>query len=207
MSPALVTRQKRPGETEAVNRHVLHEASDFAASLDELQMYCPDLEHVALVVSWFGDDLRAGNCRIRPAVTTSNGSGCRNPGSFRACARGPRMVVSTHDGGAAYGGTPSDRSVMDAIAEIKARGLKVTLYPFIMMDSPQTMSCPILTAIHRSRPILGADGSPATRAADARFRRSYRNGEVADRKRFAATHCLGSSAASADTIIFSGLAH
>lgn len=45
-------------------------------------------------------------------------------------------AVSTHDGGAAYGGTPSDRSVMDAIAEIKARGLKVTLYPFVMMDVP-----------------------------------------------------------------------
>ncbi len=134
LSPALVTRQKRQGETEAVNRHVLHEASDFAASLDELQMYCPNLEHVALVVAWFGDDLRAGNCRIRPAVTTSNGSGLSKPWIVSGVARGSAMVVSTHDGGAAYGGTPSDRSVMDAIAEIKARGLKVTLYPFVMMD-------------------------------------------------------------------------
>ena len=44
------------------------------------------------------------------------------------------MVVSTYGGGSAYGGTPTDASVIAAIREIKARGLKVTLYPFMMMD-------------------------------------------------------------------------
>ena len=74
------------------------------------------------------------------------------------------MVVSTHEGGAAYGGTPSDRSVMDAIAEIKARGLKVTLYPFIMMDVPagQRSARPLRQA-RRSRPIPGAGASRPTR--------------------------------------------
>ena len=32
-------------------------------------------------------------------------------------------------GGAAFGGTPSDASLIRAISEIKARGLKVTLVP------------------------------------------------------------------------------
>ncbi len=136
LSPSLVTRKHREGETEAVNRHTLLDGSDFSASLDELQMLCPNLAHVALVVSWFGDDLRAGHCRIRPAVTTTNGSGFSRDWRVSGLSRGAAMVVSTHGGGAAYGGTPSDRSVMDAIAEIKARGLKVTLYPFIMMDVP-----------------------------------------------------------------------
>ena len=134
LSPALVTRQHRQGETEAVNRHTLLEGSDLTASLDELQMLCPGLEHVALVVAWFGDDLRAGHCRIRPAVTTANGSGFSREWTVSGVSRGSAMVVSTHGGGAAYGGTPSDRSVMDAIAEIRARGLTVTLYPFVMMD-------------------------------------------------------------------------
>lgn len=142
LSPTLVKRQHRQGETEAVNRHTLLEGSDFTASLDELQMLCPDLEHVALVVAWFGDDLRAGECRIRPGVTTSNGSGFSKGWTVSGVSRGSAMVVSTHDGGAAYGGTPSDRSVMDAIAEIKARGLKVTLYPFIMMDVPEDNALP-----------------------------------------------------------------
>ncbi|WP_457935824.1 baseplate multidomain protein megatron [Mesorhizobium sp. 10J20-29] len=142
LSPSLVTRSKRAGETEAVNRHALAEASDLVASLDELQMLCPALEHVALVVAWFGDDLRAGNCRIRPAVTTANGAGLSKTWRVSGVGRGAAMLVSTHEGGAAYGGTPSDRSVMDAIAAIKARGLKVTLYPFIMMDVPAGNALP-----------------------------------------------------------------
>ena len=35
-----------------------------------------------------------------------------------------------------YGGTPSDRSILQAITELKSRGYKVTLYPFILMDIP-----------------------------------------------------------------------
>lgn len=136
LSPKPVTRQKRPGEDEAVNRHVLFAGSDMTASLDELQATCPALEHVALIVTWFGDDLRAGHCRIRPAVATANGGGLSAPWLVSGLARSTVPVVSRHDGGAAYGGTPSDRSVLDAIAEIKARGLKVTLYPFVMMDVP-----------------------------------------------------------------------
>src|SRR5690606_34720300 len=71
-----------------------------------------------------------------------NGSGFSRDWRVSGVSRGSAMVVSTHDGGAAYGGTPSDRSVMDAIAEIKARGLKVTLYPFIMMDVPEGNDLP-----------------------------------------------------------------
>ncbi len=43
-----------------------HHATNWRASLDALQALCPNLAHVALVVSWFGDDLRAGACRITP---------------------------------------------------------------------------------------------------------------------------------------------
>ena len=140
--PSLVQRQRRQGDTKAVNRNVLFGESDLVASLDELQMLCPNLKHVALVVAWFGDDLRAGECRIRPAVTTSNGSGFSKSWTVSGGSRPSAMVVSTHEGGAAYGGTPSDRSVMDAIAEIKSRGLKVTLYPFVMMDVPADNDLP-----------------------------------------------------------------
>jgi hypothetical protein len=136
LSPTLITRQKRPGEQEAVNRNVLFAGTDIAASLDELQAICPNLRHVALVVTWFGDDLRAGNCRIRPAVTTAEGGGLSSDWVVSGLTRAQAPVVSSDGEGAAYGGTPSDRSVINAIAEIKARGLGVTLYPFVMMDIP-----------------------------------------------------------------------
>ncbi len=142
LSPALVTRRKRPGEEAAINRNVLFAGTDIAASLDELQATCPNLEQVALVVTWFGDDLRAGHCRIRPAVTTASADGLSSDWIVSGVRRADAPIVSRHDGGAAYGGTPSDCSVIDAIAEIKARGLSVTLYPFMMMDIPDGNALP-----------------------------------------------------------------
>ena len=44
------------------------------------------------------------------------------------------MSSETAGGGPAYGGTPSDASVLAAIADLKARGIAVTLYPIVMMD-------------------------------------------------------------------------
>lgn len=103
------------------------------ASLDELMATCPKLEHVALVVTWFGDDLRCGQCRIRPTVVSSVG-GFSTPWAVSGIDRASAMQAGQHDGHPAYGGSPSDRSVKQAIALMRARGLKVTLYPLIMMD-------------------------------------------------------------------------
>ena len=46
------------------------------------------------------------------------------------------QVTTARATGPAYGGTPSDESVRQAIAALKARGLEVTLYPFVFMDCP-----------------------------------------------------------------------
>ncbi|MBS9719896.1 glycoside hydrolase/phage tail family protein [Tianweitania sp. BSSL-BM11] len=142
LSPSLVTLKHRPGETEALNRHVLHAGSDLVAALDELQALCPKLEHIGLVATWFGNDLRAGDCTIRPMVTQKTAGGQSQPWRVSGLDRADAAVVSRHDGRAAYGGAPSDRSVIEAIREIKARGLKVTLYPFIMMDVPEGNALP-----------------------------------------------------------------
>ena len=40
-------------------------------ALDRLEACAPNVESVSLVVAWFGDDLRAGHCRIRPGVEVS----------------------------------------------------------------------------------------------------------------------------------------
>src|SRR6185312_7629050 len=134
LSPRLITQQRRPGDSSAANRHVLHAGTNLVASLDELQMLCPNLEHVALIATWFGNDLRAGECRIRPMVTSRMASGFSEGWNSSGLGREAAEVVSWSGDGPAYGGTPSDRSIIAAIREIKARGLKVTLYPFVMMD-------------------------------------------------------------------------
>jgi hypothetical protein len=110
--------------------------SDFSLSLDQLIERAPNLKHVSLVVAWHGDDLRVGECKIKPRVEKAVKP--TSPWSWQVgpVTRGSATLVSFIGPDPAFGGAPSDRSVYEAIVRIKARGLKVTLYPFIMMDIP-----------------------------------------------------------------------
>ncbi|QNP80239.1 baseplate multidomain protein megatron [Agrobacterium tumefaciens] len=124
------------GQSRIMNRNGLTAATDWQAAIDELQALCPNLESVALVVSWFGTDMRVGECRILPGVEVDGRDGETMPWSVAGLSRGEAHLVSHHGGGPAYGGTPNDESVLQAIADLKARGLRVCLYPFVMMDVP-----------------------------------------------------------------------
>lgn len=144
--PREVLRVDRPGVYQLENRHVSTHASDFSASLDQLLAACPNLERVALVVTWFGTDLRAGQCQVRPAVERR--SKPTQIGIFPLAwqvagqTRSTAALVSQYDGKPAYGGTPSDSSVIAALQALKARGIKVTLNPFVMMDIPAGNTLP-----------------------------------------------------------------
>ena len=115
------------------NRHTLVAATDLAASIDRLMMLCPSIRHVMLVVSWFGDDLRAGSCTLRPKIEAIKNT---EPHQWRVSGltRDTALVVTYVDGKPAYGGTPDDASVIRGIQELTSRGLEVCYCPFIMMD-------------------------------------------------------------------------
>jgi hypothetical protein len=132
----VVRRVTGPGEEQAENLHGPEAVADFLASLDQLEADLPNARRVNLVVSWFGDDLRCGACRIRPGVDRADKA--TSPWSWEVAGRtrGTARLVSQQGGRAAYGGTPSDRSVVQAIRALKARGFHVTLYPFVLMDIP-----------------------------------------------------------------------
>lgn len=134
LSPSPVTRAGRPGVTQSLNRNMMYGPSDLVASLDELQAVCPDLEEVAVIASWFGDDLRAGHCTLQPKVVDDNPERWSQEWKVCGLAREDAQVVTITGGASNYGGTPSDRSVIECIAEIRRRGLRVALYPFLMMD-------------------------------------------------------------------------
>lgn len=177
--PSTVLRLMGPGQTAVENRHVADADSDVIASLDALQAACPNLERVAIVVTWFGSDLRAGHCTIRPGVDSAVKATHGATWSVAGLARASAYVVSTVDDRPAFGGTPSDESVRHLIAELKARGLKVTLYPFVMMDipadnalpDPRTGAAPQPAYPWRGRvtcdPAPGQPGSPDGTAAAA----------------------------------------
>ncbi|MFZ0845979.1 MAG: glycoside hydrolase/phage tail family protein [Pseudolabrys sp.] len=132
--PATVVQVMGPGQSAPENRHITYAASDVMASLDELQALAPNIERVAIVVAWFGTDLRCGQCRIQPGIDNRVKQTYGGTWSVAGVDRTAAYLVSSVDGRPAYGGTPDDQSVRDLIAELKARGLKITLYPFVMMD-------------------------------------------------------------------------
>jgi hypothetical protein len=77
---------------------------------------------VGLVVAWFGTDLRAGDCRVVPGVEVASRGAETRAWRVSGIARGDAHVVSRSGGAPAYGGTPSDASVIAAIRNLKARG-------------------------------------------------------------------------------------
>jgi len=131
------------GNSASENVHTTNGVPDIIASLDQLQAAAPHIESVSLVVSWFGLDLRAGNCTIMPGI--ENTTKQTTPVSWavnglnRASAH---QISSDTNGKLAYGGTPSDTTIVEAIKEIKARGLRVTFYPFLLMDIPAGNALP-----------------------------------------------------------------
>lgn len=129
-----VTERARGGEFVSQNRHIAHAATDMEASLDELQAVCPGLRHVSLVVSWFGSDLRCGECEIRPKVETAQRNLEQPDWRVSGVSRAEAQLVSRVNGAPAFGGTPSDAGIVRTIRNLRARGLKVTYNPFLMMD-------------------------------------------------------------------------
>lgn len=120
----------------AANTHTSEGASDWTVAIDQLQATCPNVGAASLVVTWFGDDLRCGQCTIRPKVEVNDKVTSPRAWSVGGLSRETAEPVSRVDGRPAYGGTPSDRSVIAAIRDLKARGLRAVFYPFVMMDIP-----------------------------------------------------------------------
>jgi len=140
--PEIITRNAGWGETESENAHASALKSDWTVSFDQLTGICPNVSAASLVVAWFGDDLRCGVTSLRPGVETADKQTAPLSWSVAGLTRGDAHVVSQSAGSPAFGGTPSDQSVIDAIADLKARGLEVVFYPFILMDIAQGNGLP-----------------------------------------------------------------
>ena len=170
-----VLRRDGLTKTRAENVHNGEGRPDLLVSLDQLQLQCPNLKRVSLVVGWFGDDLRSGHCTVRPGVERRDKTTEPQAWSVAGLDRSEAHVVSQVGDAPAYGGTPSDESVRQAVAALKARGWAVTLYPFVFMDIAADNSLPdpyggARQAAHpwRGR-VKGDDGAAATAQIAALF--------------------------------------
>jgi hypothetical protein len=141
------------GSTYTENRHTYSHASDYMMSMDELAAALPECETVSLFVSWFGTDLRCGSCEIKPRVDTSTKATTPISWGVAGLTRATAETVTTVGFRPAYGGTPSDQTIIACIQDIKARGYGVIYTPFIVMDIEQGNALP--------DPYTGATGQPA----------------------------------------------
>lgn len=137
-------RKSSGGATVSENLNALPDTADIVVALDRLQAMAPAVESVSLVVAWFGDDLRAGSCKLRPGVEVTAKSTTPVGWSVNGVSRTNAFLVSRDEQDRpVYGGTPADFTVMQAIREMKVRGLRVTFYPFLLMDVPPGNTLPI----------------------------------------------------------------
>jgi hypothetical protein len=111
--------------------------ADLLTSLDQLQAELPNCRHVNIISAWFGSSLDAGECLVQPGAERRVR---RLPDvEWRVAGqdRGSAYIVSADaEGRPNYGGTPSDESLIACIQTLKQRGFAVTLYPFLLMDTP-----------------------------------------------------------------------
>ncbi|MDX2264605.1 MAG: glycoside hydrolase/phage tail family protein [Hyphomicrobiales bacterium] len=132
--PTEIRRDAGDGVTLTENRRSRLGGSDFSVALDQLQDTLPNAAAVSLFVAWFGDDLRCGDCTIRPKVEIADKKTAPLSWSAAGLTRATAQVVSQVDGRPAFGGTPSDASVIAAIKDLRERGLSPVLTPFILLD-------------------------------------------------------------------------
>lgn len=161
--------------TTVENMHSGDGRTDLIVSLDQLSVQCPNLKRVSVVIGWFGDDLRAGHCRVMPGVERRDKPTEPQVWSVAGLERADAHLISQIDGRPAYGGTPSDASVRQAIAALQARGWAVTLYPFVFMDVPpdNALPDPYGSARQAAYPwrgrVKGEDGPDASAGIAAMF--------------------------------------
>lgn len=133
------------------NVHNIFRIPDAVRSMANLTRMATDLDAVSLVISWFGTDLRAGNCRIIPKVESSTRNIVPNAWQVENFVRSgagggqtnAEVVSLDAQQRPIFGGTPDDTTVIEMIQYIKnVLGKRVIFYPFILMDIPSGNTLP-----------------------------------------------------------------
>jgi len=116
--------------------------TDYSISINDLQAAFPGCTTVALVISWFGNSTDVTACQIYPSTTYINGvfqqvAGGSDVWRCSSLTQSSSGLIPIPQVGSSfiYGGTPSDQSIVRCIRDLKARGLRVVFYPFILMTA------------------------------------------------------------------------
>lgn len=142
LAKSQVNYTKGRGKSWAANANSKVGRTDLVASVRALRLEVPTCRATSLIVSWFGDDLRCGQCDIRPKVERKNIDGENMPWTVSGLTKSSAQEVRRRNGRPIYGGTPADASVIEAIRHLKKNRQDVMFYPFILMDQMQGNTLP-----------------------------------------------------------------
>ncbi len=124
------------GERKVANQNAVSTQTDLIYATEALTEEMPACGAVSMVVCWFGDDLRCGECTLEPKVEQQLMDGEGMPWSVSGLGRYDAEQIVQTDDRPIYGGTPSDASVVEGIRHLRDQGQEVMFYPFILMDQP-----------------------------------------------------------------------
>lgn len=128
------------GETSPVNLHNFQAKSDVEVAVDQMLAVLPNLEWVAVVVAWFGVSKNAADCEIFPKVEYHEEEATTIPVEWSVAGytrNNAEVVLEFGDGTPTYGGTPTDKSVLELCVYLKSKGLNVMFYPFLQIDTTE----------------------------------------------------------------------
>ncbi|MCB1388265.1 MAG: glycoside hydrolase/phage tail family protein [Rhodobacteraceae bacterium] len=152
-------------EDSRANAHSPSGETDFVTALAALESELPQVGSSLLIASWFGDDLRCGACTIRPKVEFTEADGREQPWSVAGIDRDGAATVPRVAGSPVYGGTPTDASILQAIAALNDAGQAVVFYPFLLMDQLADNGLPDPWSDAAEQPVLPWRGRITTQKA------------------------------------------
>ena len=135
------------GSSEFLNMQNFNNKPNARLAVDNLLETFPNIEYVAIGVSWFATSKNPALLNVIPKVEFGSDTASVTPhdwvvGSYN---RGnAQEVLRLPDGNATYGGTPTDRSIVQLAIELKSRqnangdNLKVLWYPLMLIDTLDT---------------------------------------------------------------------
>ncbi|MCF2903548.1 glycoside hydrolase/phage tail family protein [Octadecabacter sp. CECT 8868] len=129
-----VTLSKGFGVRESTNVNTPAGKTDYLVSMEALEEELPNCGSVTMVVSWFGNDLRCGDCQVIPKVEQTETDGNEMAWAVSGVSREGADVVPSDAGRPVYGGTPADAAVLEALKDMAERGKRAVFYPFILME-------------------------------------------------------------------------
>ena len=120
----------------SINMHNYEGKADVVLAIDQMLKTLPNIEWVALVVTWFATSTNAAKCEIIPKVEF-HGNTKIYPQEWQVAGfirESAAEVLRFDDDTLIYGGTPSDNTILEVIKELKGRRIKVMLYPMLFVD-------------------------------------------------------------------------